>query len=217
MDSSMMNGTPDMGGDSNMTGAMPDMGGEMEDPSMMGGTPDMGGDPTAMSNNDGATSPFDTNFDAGVEADEETDPKRFIQQLTGKLSTTLNSYNNENGEPDSGLCKYVGKMIIKQAAKGLDDSAKKELIAAINSVDSESDDMDSNDGDEEDNIDNDETEMLQDNNGTQEQMLEYVITKKQLIKLSENVNPNLDEPEKRVGSVNKKQKQNTTFSGKKLN
>ena len=47
-----------------------------------------------------------------LEADEETDPKKFIQQLTGKLSQSLNSYNNENGEPDVELGKYVLGMLI---------------------------------------------------------------------------------------------------------
>ncbi len=84
-------------------------------------------------NNTSDKSVFDTNFDAGVEADEDTDPKKYIQQLTGKLSQTLNTYNNENGE-DSELSKYVGKMIVKQAAKGLDDAGKKELIKTINST-----------------------------------------------------------------------------------
>ena len=32
---------------------------------------------------------FGGGFDAGVEADEDEDPKRFIQQLTGKLSQSL--------------------------------------------------------------------------------------------------------------------------------
>lgn len=82
-------------------------------------------------------SSFDSNFDAGVEADEETDTKRYIQQLTGKLSQTLNSYNNENGEPDTELGKYVLGMIVKQGVKGMDDNDKKDIIKKINSSDSE--------------------------------------------------------------------------------
>lgn len=83
-------------------------------------------------------SEYDTNFDAGVEADEDTDPKKYIQQLTGKLSTTLGSYNTDNGE-DDGLNKYVAKMILKQAVKNMTDSAKKDLIKAINTTDTEED------------------------------------------------------------------------------
>ena len=58
----------------------------------------MGDDPNIMRPDGG--SEFDTNFDAGVEADEDEDPKKYIQQLTGKLSQELGKYNNELGEPD---------------------------------------------------------------------------------------------------------------------
>lgn len=118
-----------------------DMGGEMSpmDPSMgdnpgmpMDGTmPEDGATPPA---DEGMPSDFNSNFDAGVEADEETDPKRFIQQLTGKLSQSLNSYNNENGEPDTELGKYVLGMLVKQGVKGMDDKDKKEIIKKINTA-----------------------------------------------------------------------------------
>lgn len=90
--------------------------------------------PVEGGTDDQGQSEFDTNFDAGVQADEDTDPKKYIQQLTGKLSTTLNSYNNENGD-DEGLNKYVGKMIIKQAAKHMSPADRKELIKAVNMAD----------------------------------------------------------------------------------
>lgn len=191
----------------------------MDSPTMDGsqeGTDNNMQDPSMTGGGNNAESQFDTNFDAGVEADEETDPKRYIQQLTGKLSTTLNSFNNDNGEPDEGLCKYVGKMIVKQAAKGLDDAGKKELIAAINTADSDTDeDLDG----ENDTIDNeaDSTEDGENNN----ELMEYVITKKQVLKLSESLNQiagDEDNVEKRdnVTQINKKQGQNTTFRGKVL-
>ena len=75
---------------------------------------------------------FDTNFDAGVEADEDTDPKKYIQQLTGKLSQTLQSFSTENGGADPELCKYVANMITVQAAKGLSEEDKKDVIKKIN-------------------------------------------------------------------------------------
>lgn len=123
---------------------MMDMGGEM--PPM---DPSMGGDPNMPMDNtmpeDGAMPPadaemptsFDSNFDAGVEADEETDPKKYIQQLTGKLSQSLNSYNNDNGEPDTELGKYVLGMLVKQGVKGMDDKDKKEIIKKINTASDE--------------------------------------------------------------------------------
>ena len=74
-------------------------------------------------------SEFDTGFDAGVEADPDEDPKKYIQQLTGKLSQELRKYNNEVS--DEELNKYVAGMIIPQAAQGLTDKGKKEIIGKI--------------------------------------------------------------------------------------
>ena len=79
----------------------------------------------------GGQSEFDTNFDAGVEADEEQDPKKFIQQLTGKLSQSLRKYNDNNGQPDVDLNKYVAGMIIKQATEGLSQDDADEIIQKV--------------------------------------------------------------------------------------
>ena len=96
--------------------------------------------------NESMPTDFDSNFDAGVEADEESDPKKYIQQLTGKLSQSLNSYNNENGEPDTELGKYVLGMLVKQGTKGMDEKDKKEIIKKINTDNSEGDDIPEDDG-----------------------------------------------------------------------
>ena len=81
----------------------------MQDPQM---GDDLLGDP-GMEGGEGENQ-YDTNFDAGVEADEDSDPKTYIQQLTGKLSQSLNSFNDEQG-PDAGLNKYVASMIVAAA------------------------------------------------------------------------------------------------------
>lgn len=102
------------------------------DDQMMGGDSDgmdMGNDDTA----------FDTNFDAGVDADENTDPKKFIQQLTGKLSQSLRKYNNDLPKPDEELSKYVAGMILKQTTDGLTDSDKKDIIDKVNGNGSDND------------------------------------------------------------------------------
>lgn len=104
----------DMGGDFMPQG---DMG--MQQPPMDDG---MGGD---------VPNQFNTNFDAGVEANEEEDPKKFIQQLTGKLSQSLQKYNDNNGQPDVELNKYVAGMIAKQAMKGLSENDAEEIIDKI--------------------------------------------------------------------------------------
>jgi hypothetical protein len=104
----------DMGGDFMPQG---DMG--MQQPPMDDG---MGGD---------VPNQFNTNFDAGVEANEEEDPKKFIQQLTGKLSQSLQKYNDNNGQPDVELNKYVAGMITKQAMKGLSENDAEEIIDKV--------------------------------------------------------------------------------------
>lgn len=77
-------------------------------------------------------SEFDTNFDAGVDTDENDDPKKFIQQLTGKLSQSLRKYNQNLPKPDQDLCKYVAGMILKQTTDGLTGDEKQEIIDKVN-------------------------------------------------------------------------------------
>ena len=158
--------------------------GMMGDPSM--GDPSMAMDDPSMGAENGYDeNQFDTNFDAGVEADEETDPKRYIQQLTGKLSQSLNSFNSEQG-PDAGLSKYVASMIIAAACKNLDEKAKKELIEKINTASSDEEDIPAGDGD---GMEGDGSEMPQDDSmdmGNEEQVPpvnETYYTKKSLMEL----------------------------------
>ena len=95
------------------------------------GQPDDGQMPPMDMNNMGDNNEFDTNFDPGVDADEEQDPKKFIQQLTGKLSQSLRKYNENNGQPDVDLNKYVAGMITKQAMEGLSQDDANEIIDKI--------------------------------------------------------------------------------------
>jgi len=123
------NGSQDMPmGDMPPMDMQPDMGNDMGGDFMPQGD-DMGMMP--QQDGGGMPSDFDTNFDAGVEADEEQDPKRYIQQLTGKLSQTLQKYNNDNGQPDVDLNKYVAGMITKQAMKGLSEEDANEIIEKV--------------------------------------------------------------------------------------
>jgi hypothetical protein len=185
--------------------------GPMAAPNQMGQTGDFGEsglegapmDPNAQMGDGGANSQFDTNFDAGVEADEETDPKHYIQQLTGKLSQSLNSFNNEQG-PDAGLSKYVASMIITAACKNLDDKAKKELIEKINSASSDDENLD--DGDEQadgmEDVPMDDMNMGQgdEQNMNMQPVNERCYTKKALMELFGGV----DSDDKRPIEVNKK-------------
>lgn len=74
--------------------------------------------------------------------DEESTPKKHIQQLTGTLSQELRMFNDT--EKDSELNKYVAGMIIPQASKGMTDDDKQDVINKIkkgNVSDEPTDDM----------------------------------------------------------------------------
>ena len=168
-----------------------DMMGDMPDDSMM--------DPDNQTQSD-----FDTNFDAGVEADEDTDPKKYIQQLTGKLSQTLNTYNNEIGEPDVELGKYVLGMLVKQGTKGMGEDDKKEIIKKINT---------SNPNNEESMGEpemGDETEMMDEpmnnDDGVQMESKRFNFTKKQIF---ENFGIAIDDNQQIKKSVDNKIPSNT--------
>ncbi len=179
-----------------------DMGG-MNDMEPMGEEP-MQGDENFddMSDASEGGSEFDTNFDAGVEADEDEDPKKYIQQLTGKLSQELGKYNNELGEPDEELSKYVGGMIVKQVSKFLNDEDKKELIKKIKTTDSVDDE-------DEDMLD--EPEMDDNSDESNDLELEsYILDKKGLNKIFESLglNGEILGIEKNNSNVNLKKEKN---------
>ncbi|MCD8207928.1 MAG: hypothetical protein LUD72_08340 [Bacteroidales bacterium] len=72
--------------------------------------------------------PYENDFDAGVDTDENEDPKRYIQQLTGKLSQKLRDYNGSLPQPDADLNKFVAGMINKQAVQGLSQDDVKTIM-----------------------------------------------------------------------------------------
>ena len=79
--------------------------------------------------------PFDdTPFDAGVEADEDEDPEKYIQQLAGKLGTTLRKYTEDNGEPDFELEKFaINSVISATHTAEMDNEDQKDIIKKIKS------------------------------------------------------------------------------------
>ena len=94
--------------------------------------------------------PFDDEpFDAGVEADEKSDPKKFIEQLTGKLGQSLRKYTEEQGQPDFELEKFAINSLLsathtsKMDAEDQDDIIKKVKEAGENE-DSGDDSQDTN-------------------------------------------------------------------------
>ena len=101
--------------------------------------------------------PFDdTPFDAGVEADEDEDPEKYIQQLAGKLGTTLRKYTEDKGEPDFDLEKFaINSVISATHTAEMDAEDQKDIIKKIKSSGDEEKDVnvdvnvDTGDGDEE--------------------------------------------------------------------
>lgn len=99
--------------------------------------------------------PFDdTPFEAGVEADEGNDPKKFIQQLSGKLGQSLRKYTDESGQPDFDLEKFaINSVISATHTSQMDEEDKKDIISKINNSgkndngDNQSDNQENNDGD----------------------------------------------------------------------
>ena len=77
--------------------------------------------------------PFDkTPFDAGVEADEEEDPKKFIEQLAGKIATTLRTFTKDEGQPDFELEKYVINSVIAATHTAeMDEEDRKDIVKKI--------------------------------------------------------------------------------------
>jgi len=82
---------------------------------------------------------FGADFDAGVEANEDEDPKKYIQQLTGKLSQSLRNYNEGLPKPDAELSKYVAGMIIKQAVDGLSQEDVADIMDKVENDENEED------------------------------------------------------------------------------
>lgn len=191
---------------------VPPMDMSMMQPTEMGADPmgGMGQDPSLgqggmqQDQNGGEEeSQFDTNFDAGVEADEDSDPKTYIQQLTGKLSQSLNSFNNDQGV-DAGLNKYVASMIVTATCKNLDDKAKDDIIKKIKSA---------NSGTDEDMPDNGELDNSDMGDGTE--MQESVFSKKQIFEMAKGIGIRPDVDDDNV-AVKETEPVDSIFKGKKF-
>ena len=143
---------------------------------------DMGG------SSQGDEEQFDADFDAGVEADENSDPKRFIQQLAGKLSQSLRKYNEGLPNPDVDLNKYVAGMANNAAVEGLPPEDVEEIISKIKSdenSDAEKQDM------PQDNVETPPMDNNQDMNQSPE--MPPMENKKSTKKLTENLESYIDE------------------------
>jgi len=101
-------------------------------------TPDFGDEMDSKPNFGGEEAPKDDNpfdkepFDAGIETDEKEDPKKFIQQLAGKIGQSLREYEKELGNPDFELEKFVINSVISATnTADMDKNDQKDIIDKI--------------------------------------------------------------------------------------
>jgi hypothetical protein len=124
------------------------------EPAADAGFGDFGGEEPAGEESAADNKPFDDEpFDAGVEADEDTDPKKFIEQLTGKLGQSLRKYTEEQGGPDFELEKFaINSLLSATHTSEMDEEDKKDIIKKVNTAGSD-DSEDSDLGNNDDNAD----------------------------------------------------------------
>ena len=100
--------------------------------------------------------PFDDEpFDAGLEADEESDPKKFIEQLTGKLGQSLRKYNDAQGQPDFDLEKFaINSLLSATHTSEMDANDQGDIIKKVKTAgNSDNDDSNDSDGEVSDELD----------------------------------------------------------------
>jgi hypothetical protein len=98
-------------------------------PEEFGGEPEM--EPQAAPADD---KPFDDEpFDAGVDVDEDSDPKKFLQQLAGKAGQSLRKYTQDVGM-DLELEKFLINSIISAThTSQMDPEDQEDIISKIKS------------------------------------------------------------------------------------
>lgn len=109
------------------------------------GLESLGGDDTDLGDLEPSSSekPFDdTPFDAGVEANEDEDPKTYIQQLAGKLGNSLRKYNKDLGQPDYETEKFaINSVISATHTSEMDEEDQKDIIKKIKTSGAGDDDI----------------------------------------------------------------------------
>tara|TARA_Y100000389_G_C17443806_1_gene510334 strand:- start:915 stop:2321 length:1407 start_codon:yes stop_codon:yes gene_type:complete len=125
----------------------PAFGGSDGDDESLDAFDDAEGDNLSFGDDEGGDEkPFDDEpFDAGVETDEDEDPEKFIQQLSGKLGTSLRKYNDERDSPDFDLEKYaINSVISATHTSEMDEEDQKDIIRKVKTsgADDDNDDID---------------------------------------------------------------------------
>jgi hypothetical protein len=87
----------------------------------MGGEQPMGPEPEMPFGNE--------KFDAGIDVDENADPKKYIEKLTGKLAQKLRDYNGT--EKDVELNKFVINSLIPASVPQMADEDAQDVIKKV--------------------------------------------------------------------------------------
>lgn len=82
------------------------------------------------------------NDEVNADENEQNDPKKEIQQLTGKLSQLIRQYNKDEINPDTELSQYVLGMIISAAKNTLTQDQKEKLSKKLVNPDDTNDEND---------------------------------------------------------------------------
>jgi hypothetical protein len=111
--------------------------------------------------------PFDAEpFNAGVEADENSDPKKFIEQLTGKLGQSLRKFNEAQGQPDFELEKFaINSLLSACHTSEMDSNDQDDIIKKIKTAGNDDKSDDNSDNGSDDNNDSDDSGDNNDSNG----------------------------------------------------
>jgi len=134
-----------------------------------GGFDGLGNDEQGLTepNNSSNEKPFDDQpFDAGVEADEDSDPKKYIQQLSGKLGQSLRKYTDETGNPDLELEKFaINSVISATHTSEMDENDKSDIINKINSSGKDDENLNEPNQDNNDSNGSDDSELSNSEDG----------------------------------------------------
>lgn len=118
-------------------------------------------------------------FDAGVDVDENADPKKYIEKLTGKLAQKLRDFNGT--ESDTDLNKFVINSLIPAAIPKMDDADTQDVIKKINDNSGQNAGPIDDGSQPEQNLGNEEPENIQQeskNNEIEDLISEILGTKK---------------------------------------
>lgn len=136
--------------------------------------------------------PFDKEpFDAGIDVDEDSDPKKFIQKLSGKIGQSLRDYTKKQGQPDFELEKFaINSLVSATHTAEMDENDRNDIIKKINNAgenDSENPDMGDDNNESGDEFGGD---MGDDENSNEEDLQELSIYESEMGSLF------LDKPKK---------------------